>query len=124
MRCTKSLGVTVDNNPFDVENYRSQIDWSKASHAHKISIQQTAVVNGRRAGGVEPSGPYSENGATTEPEKFAIAMPKLAKYDRNAARRQKTQDKKMLNCKHEWLTVAEQPLYKCNGCGAFMRVVK
>ena len=43
------------NDPFDVANYRSQIDWSKASHAHKISIQQTAVVNGRRAGGVEPS---------------------------------------------------------------------
>ena len=112
------------NNPFDVANYKSQIDWTKGNHAYKISVQQTAVVNRRRAGGVEPSGPYSENGAVTEPEKFAIAMPKLAKYDRNAARRQKTQDKKMMNCKHEWLTVADMPLYKCNQCGSFLRVEK
>ena len=82
------------NNPFDVANYKSQIDWSKVSHAHKISIQQTAVVNRQRVIGIEPSSPYSENGATTEPEKFAINMPKIAKYDRNAARRQKTQDKR------------------------------
>tara|TARA_R110002126_G_scaffold273647_1_gene418245 strand:+ start:1134 stop:1397 length:264 start_codon:yes stop_codon:yes gene_type:complete len=82
------------NDPFDVANYKSQIDWSKASHAHKISIQQTAVVNGRRAEGVEPSGPYSDNAAAAEPEKFAIAMPKLAKYDRNAARRQKIKEKR------------------------------
>lgn len=112
------------NNPFDVKNYKSQIDWSKVSHAHKISIQQTAVVNRERAKGIEPSGPYSENGAVTEPEKFAIDLPKLAKYDRNAAKRQKTKEKKMLNCKHEWLTLADQPLYKCNECGTFMRVEK
>ena len=48
-------------------------------------------------------------------------MPVMAKY---AARRQKTQGKKMLNCKHEWLTLADQPLYKCNECNAFMRVEK
>jgi hypothetical protein len=80
------------NNPFDVANYKSQIDWSKVSHAHKISIQQTAVVNRQRVIGVEPSSPYSENGSITEPKKFAINIPKLAKYDKNAARRQKRQE--------------------------------
>ena len=85
----------MSNNPFDVKNYKSQIDWSKASHAHKIAIQQTAVVNRRRAGGVEPSSPYSGNGVlSAEPERFAVDMPKLAKYDRNAARRQKTKEKR------------------------------
>jgi hypothetical protein len=79
----------MTNNPFDVKNYKSQIDWSKASHAHKISIQQTAVVNRQRATGIEPSGPYSENGATTEPEKFSIDMPKLAKYKRPSRRKTK-----------------------------------
>lgn len=75
------------NNPFDLKNYKSEIDWTKGNHAYKISIQQTAVVNRRRAGGVEPSGPYSDNGAVTEPEKFAIAMPKLAKYKRPSRRK-------------------------------------
>jgi hypothetical protein len=112
------------NNPFDVPNYVSQIDWSKNRQAHKIAIQQTAVVNRQRAAGIEPSSPYSENGAVTEPEKFAIAMPKLAKYDKNAVRRQQRQEKKMLACKHEWLTLADQPLYRCNECNAFMRVEK
>tara|TARA_R110000868_G_scaffold8513_1_gene44015 strand:- start:1038 stop:1364 length:327 start_codon:yes stop_codon:yes gene_type:complete len=106
------------NNPFDVPNYVSQIDWSKNRQAHKIAIQQTAVVNRQRASGIEPSSPYSANGAVTEPEKFAIDMPKLAKYVRPSRK------KKMTDCKHEWLTVAEQPLYKCNECGTFMRVEK
>lgn len=112
------------NNPFDVGSYVSQIDWTKSSHNHKISVQQSAVVNRRRAAGDEPSQPYSSKGRDTEPEKFAIAMPKLAKYDRNAARRKRNHEKNMLNCKHEWLTLADQPLYKCNGCGTFLRVEK
>jgi hypothetical protein len=112
------------SNPFDVANYKSQIDWTKGNHAYKISLQQTAVVNRRRTEGVEPSSPYSGNGMPAEPERFAIDMPKLAKYDRNAVRRQKTKEKKMLNCKHEWLTLADQPLYKCNECGTFLRVEK
>ena len=112
------------NNPFNLHTYQRQIDWSKTNHAHKIAIQQTAVVNRQRASGIEPSSPYSANGAITEPERFAVDMPVMPKYDRNATRRQKTQDKKMLNCKHEWLTVADMPLYKCNECGTFLRVEK
>jgi hypothetical protein len=30
----------------------------------------------------------------------------------------------MTNCKHQWLAVTGQPLYKCAHCGAFMRVEK
>ena len=82
------------NNPFDVANYKSQIDWAKSNHAYKISVQQSAVVNRRRAVGQEPSQPYSSKGRDTEPGKFAVEMPVMAKYDRNAARRQKTKDKR------------------------------
>jgi hypothetical protein len=81
------------NNPFDLDNYVRQLHFADANHDHKISIQQTAVVNRRRAKGVEPSSPYSAKGRDSEPEKFSIAMPKLAKYDKNAARRQRTKDK-------------------------------
>jgi hypothetical protein len=77
----------MSNNPFDVPNYVSQIDWSKATHAHKISIQQTAVVNRQRATGIEPSTPYSDTGLIAEPEKFSIDMPKLAKYKRPSRRK-------------------------------------
>ena len=112
------------NNPFDLENYQRQLHFASANHAHKISIQQTAVVNRRRANNEEPSQPYSAKGQDTEPAKFAIDLPKLAKYDRNAARRQKNYEKQMLNCKHEWLTLADLPLYKCNECGTFLRIEK
>ena len=82
------------NNPFDVGSYVSQIDWTKSSHNYKISVQQSAVVNRRRAAGDEPSQPYSSKGRDTEPGKFAVAMPVMGKYDRNAARRQATKEKK------------------------------
>ena len=80
------------NNPFDVANYKSQIDWTKGNHAYKISVQQSAVVNRRRAAGDEPSQPYSSKGRDTEPGKFALKMPILAKYDKNAARSKKRKD--------------------------------
>lgn len=82
------------NNPFDVANYKSQIDWAKSNHAYKISVQQSAVVNKRRSNNEEPSQPFSAKGRDTEPGKFAVQMPVMAKYDRNAARRQKTKDKR------------------------------
>ena len=44
-------------------------------------------------------------------------MPVMPKNDKNAAKR-------MLACKHEWLTLADQPLYKCVHCGLFMRIEK
>lgn len=90
------------NNPFDLANYQSQINWSQGNQAYKNSIQQSAVVNGRRATGHEPSAPYSSKGRDTEPEKFAVEMPKMPKYDRNAARRQKTKEKReMAEQKHK-----------------------
>ena len=84
----------MHNNPFDLATYKRQITMHKENTALKTAYQQTSVINRERAKGIEPSAPYSENGAVTEPEKFAIDLPKLAKYDRNAARRQKTKEKK------------------------------
>ncbi|CAB4154850.1 hypothetical protein UFOVP652_37 [uncultured Caudovirales phage] len=90
------------NNPFDLANYQRQINWCASSQAYKNSIQQSAVVNGRRAKGHEPSAPYSSKGRDTEPEKFALKMPKMPKHDRNAARRQRTKEKReMAEQKHK-----------------------
>jgi hypothetical protein len=30
----------------------------------------------------------------------------------------------MTECQHRWEEVANQPIYKCVKCGAFMRVIK
>jgi hypothetical protein len=112
------------NNPFDLANYKRQITMHKENAALKSAYQQTSVVNRERAKGIEPSLPYSDNGATTEPEKFAVAMPVMPKYDRNAARRKRNYERQLLNCKHVWLTLTDLPLYKCNECGTFLRIEK
>jgi hypothetical protein len=112
------------NNPFDLANYKRQITMHKENVALKSSYQQTSVVNRQRAKGIEPSLPYSDKAPAAEPEKFVADMPVMPKYDRNAARRRKNYEKQMLNCKHEWLTLTDQPLYKCNECGTFLRIEK
>jgi hypothetical protein len=112
------------NNPFDLENYKRQITMTAENTALKSAYQQTAVVNRIRATGVEPSAPYSKNAPATEPTKFVADMPVMPKHDRNAARRRKNYEKQMLACKHVWLTATDQPLYKCNECGTFLRIEK
>ena len=112
------------NNPFDLANYKRQITMHKENTALKSAYQQTSVVNRQRAKGIEPSLPYSAKAPATEPAKFVAEMPVMPKHDKNAARRQKAKEKKMLNCKHVWLTLADQPLYKCNECGTFLRIEK
>jgi hypothetical protein len=114
----------VHNNPFDLANYKRQITMHKENTALKTAYQQTSVINRERAKGIEPSAPYSENAPATEPAKFVAEMPVMKKYDRNAARRQKTKDKKMMNCQHEWQAVTGQPIYKCAHCGYFLRIEK
>jgi hypothetical protein len=82
------------NNPFDLANYQRQITMHKENVALKSSYQQTSVVNRQRAKGIEPSLPYSTKAPAAEPAKFVADMPVMKKYDRNAARRQKTKEKK------------------------------
>jgi hypothetical protein len=82
------------NNPFDLATYKRQITMHKENTALKTSYQQTSVVNRERAKGIEPSFPYSKKAPATEPEKFVADMPVMKKYNRIAARRQKTKEKK------------------------------
>ncbi len=35
-----------------------------------------------------------------------------------------TEELRMTDCKHNWIPVEGQPLYKCARCGAFMRIIK
>jgi hypothetical protein len=83
----------MSNNPFSPD-YKRQIDMRDQNTAMKNSFQQTVVINNRRAKGNEPSLPYSEKGRDTEPKKFAIPLPVMAKFDENAAARRRRAEKK------------------------------
>lgn len=82
------------NNPFDLDNYKPRISMKDEDTARKNSFQQTAVINRKRAEGVELSIHYSPNGMSTEPQKFATPLPVMPKYDGNEARKKKRKEMK------------------------------
>lgn len=85
----------MTNNPFDWKNYKPIISMKDLDTARKNSFQQSSVINSRRSKGVEPSIVYSEKGMDTEPKKFAIDMPAMPRFDKNAAaRRRRAESKK------------------------------
>ena len=82
------------SSPFDLANYKPQLNMKDLDKARKNSFQQSTVVNNRRAKGIEPSIPYSDKVMDTEPSKFAIDMPKMPRYNKNEARKAKLKAKK------------------------------
>lgn len=62
--------------------------------ARKNSYQQTAVVNRRRAQGVEPTAIHLPGSRDDGPVRFAVAMPEMPKYDYNEARKRKRREAK------------------------------
>lgn len=82
------------NNPFDLENYKSQICLKDIAFANKCSRQQTAVVNRKRMQGVEPTAIHLPGSQDVPPQKFAVKMPTIPKYNQNEARKAKRAEKK------------------------------
>jgi hypothetical protein len=80
-------------NPFDLANYKPQISMRDASKAARNSYQQTAVVNQRRAKGVEPCAVHLPGSRDDGPKRFVAEMPEMPKYDANAARRRRRAEK-------------------------------
>jgi hypothetical protein len=64
-------------SPFDWKNQPPKIDMSDLSTAQKNSYQQTAVVNRRRAQGIETSLPFSANSNDGQPQNFVVSMPDM-----------------------------------------------
>lgn len=84
----------MSNNPFDWQNYKPTISLKDIARAQKSSYQQTAVVNKRRAAGVEPN-PMNLPGSRVDlPQRYATEMPIMPKYDKNEARKRKRQEAK------------------------------
>jgi hypothetical protein len=81
------------SSPFDLANYKPQLNMKDLDKARKNSFQQSTVINSRRAKGIEPSIPYSDKVMDTEPRKFAIDMPKMPRYNKNEARKARLKGK-------------------------------
>lgn len=81
-------------NPFDWKNQPAKISMRDVDVANKNSYQQSAVINRRRAQGIEPSLPYSPNSNHSEPHKFAVHMPVMPMHPRTVlAKRKKGETK-------------------------------
>ena len=75
-------------NPFDWRNNPKRIDMTDVNTAKKSSYQQTAVINKKRAQGVEPVSIHLPGSRDDIPSRFVANMPEMPKYDQNAARRE------------------------------------
>ena len=80
----------MSNNPFDLKNYTPVLNVRDLDIAQKQAYQQTAVINRKRAQGIEPSIIYSLKSHDTEPKKFVTSMPEMAVHPSTVrARRRK-----------------------------------
>ncbi len=70
------------NSPFDLANYKRQIDMTAENISNKLSYQQTANINRVRATGVEPSIHYSDKAPNVDPKRFVADMPVMPKHVR------------------------------------------
>ena len=63
------------NNPFDLKNYKSQVDMKDVSMAVKSSYQASFIVNQKRQQGKEPSAVHLPGSQDVPPKQFALDMP-------------------------------------------------
>ena len=70
--------MTTTNNPFDWKNYKPVLNVRDLDIAQKQAYQQTAVINRKRAQGIEPSIIYSLKKHDAQPKKFVADMPEMA----------------------------------------------
>ncbi len=82
----------MSNNPFSPD-YVAKISMRDVARASKSSYQQTAVVNRKRAAGIEPNQVHLPGSRDDVPQRYAVSMPEMPKHDKNAARRRRRAEK-------------------------------
>lgn len=75
------------NNPFDLKNYKPQIDMKDVAMAAKSSYQSSFQVNQRRLKGIEPTATHLPGSRQDLPQNFATAMPVMPISKRSEQRR-------------------------------------
>jgi hypothetical protein len=64
------------NNPFDLKNYKPQLDMRDIEKARRNAYQMTRFVNEQRKRGIEPSAPYAAS-VGGWPQDYTMDMPAM-----------------------------------------------
>lgn len=64
------------NNPFDLANYKPQLDMRDIEKARRNAYQMTRHINEQRKKGVEPSAPYAAS-IGGWPQDYTTEMPEM-----------------------------------------------
>lgn len=64
------------NNPFDLKNYKPQLDMKDIEKARRNAYQMTRHINEQRKRGIEPSAPYAAS-VGGWPQDYTMDMPAM-----------------------------------------------
>ena len=74
------------NNPFDLKNYKPQLDMRDIEKARRNAYQMTRHINEQRKLGIEPSAPYAAS-AGGWPQDYVTEMPEMPLHKRSLNRK-------------------------------------
>jgi len=76
------------NNPFDLDNYKPQINLKDLEKSRRSAYQSSRIVNEKRKAGVEPSAAYGASYGGV-PQDYATEMPVMPMHKRSVQRKEK-----------------------------------
>ena len=79
-------------SPFDWKGQPPKIDLRDIAKAQKNAHQQTAVVNRKRAAGIEPNTIHMPGSHQDVPQKFAVKLPDMPLHERSKRKRRAKED--------------------------------
>ena len=80
------------NDPFDLENYKPQINMRDQERARRSAYQASRIINEKRKQGIEPSKPYAQRNMAHVaglPQDYTTEMPKMPMHKRSVNRSKK-----------------------------------
>lgn len=80
------------NNPFDLANYKPQLDMRDQEKARRNAYQMTHFINEKRKKGIEPSEAYGSR-ASGVPQDYTTEMPKMPLHKRSEKRSRISKEK-------------------------------
>lgn len=76
------------NDPFDLDNYKPQINLKDLEKSRRSAYQSSRIVNEKRKQGVEPSAAYGVSYGGV-PQDYATEMPVMPMHKRSVQRKEK-----------------------------------
>lgn len=76
------------NDPFDLENYKPQINLKDLEKSRRSAYQSSRIVNEKRKAGIEPSASYGASYGGV-PQDYATEMPVMPMHKRSVQRKEK-----------------------------------